>query len=132
MPTPELMKLEQQYHFRNSEKGLLSWDAFCLMRLSANFTIKEIPLSDIKELQEELWYGLGAKATCESVARHAKQIFAADFSYPIILSIDGKIMDGMHRVFKALIEELDTVLAVQFSSEPAPDYIGVDRSRLKK
>jgi len=39
----------------------------------------------------------------------------------IILSSEGWVMDGMHRVAKAFIEGLKCIRAVQFPETPAPD-----------
>jgi hypothetical protein len=49
-----------------------------------------------------------------------------DLSCPVILSSDGRVMDGMHRICKALLQGLDEVDAVRFNQDPEPDYIGVD------
>lgn len=46
----------------------------------------------------------------------------ADLSYPVILAADGRVMDGMHRIAKALAMGLETVDAVQFQKQPEPDY----------
>ena len=82
-----------------------------------------VPLSAIRELDEPFWYAeQGDEATCRSVALHAKLIDNTDLSFPIILSQDGGVMDGMHRVCKALNAGLKTILAVQFEDDP-------DRSR---
>lgn len=64
------------------------------------------------------------------VADHAKLIDETDLSYPIILSSDGRVMDGMHRVAKACMLGLVTVSAVQFEVDPEPDYINVDLDSL--
>ena len=45
-----------------------------------------------------------------------------DLRYPIILSTDGRVMDGMHRVTKALLEGRETIEVVQFSQDPEADY----------
>lgn len=45
-----------------------------------------------------------------------------DLNFPIILSSDGRIMDGMHRVAKALLEGRRTIEAVRFRQDPEPDY----------
>ena len=50
---------------------------------------------------------------------------AADLSFPIILSSDGRVMDGMHRVAKAVLLARSTIKAVQFRDDPEPDYVGV-------
>jgi hypothetical protein len=48
----------------------------------------------------------------------------AELRYPIIRAANGAVMDGMHRVTKALIEGRDTIEAVQFDTDPEPDYVG--------
>ena len=123
--------MRKQYHFRSSERGLLAWDVDRLVELTAGFTPVDVLISAIRELDEPFWYGSdGDKATCRSVALHAKLMNETDSSYPIILSQDGGVMDGMHRVCKALIAEMKTIPAVQFIIDPEPDYIGVDPDEL--
>lgn len=46
----------------------------------------------------------------------------ASWPYPIILGFDGRVMDGMHRVARALLEGRTTIKAVQFEDHPEPDY----------
>jgi hypothetical protein len=43
----------------------------------------------------------------------------------VILSSDGRVMDGMHRVCKALLLGHDTIDAVRFLHDPEPDHIGI-------
>jgi hypothetical protein len=86
-----------------------------------------VPLSAIRELDEPYWNGDPAKLiTCRQIADHARLIRDSDFTFPIILSSDGRVMDGMHRVCKALLENLPDIEAVRFFHDPEPDYIGVD------
>ena len=123
--------LRQQYHFRNSLQGLLSWDVFRLIRLAQNLPIIEIPLSNISELDEVFWYDLGdAKPTCRNILEHAQLINNADLQYPIILCHEGRVMDGMHRVCKAQMLGLETIKAVRFSSYLEPDHIGIEAEEL--
>ena len=60
--------------------------------------------------------------TCRQVAEHAKKISEADLSFPVILSSDGRLMDGGHRIAKAWIAGEKEILAVQFSQDPEPDF----------
>jgi len=39
---------------------------------------------------------------------------------PIILDEDGELMDGRHRIMKALLIGLETVKAVRFDQNPPP------------
>lgn len=118
------LDLHQQYHFRESAKGLLAWDVLKLIALSKDFKVIQVPLSEIRELNETYWFGLGAKPISIDIAQHAKQIYAADLSYPIILCPEGRVMDGMHRVCRAYLEKHESLLAVKFAELHEPDYVG--------
>lgn len=118
--------MRKQYHFRKSDKGLLAWDVDKLILLSKNFPVKEVPLTNIQELDEAFWYEHEEfLPTCKSIAAHAALIYQTDLSFPIILSSNGRVMDGMHRVCKCLIEKREKISAVQFVNDPEPDYIGM-------
>jgi len=57
-----------------------------------------------------------------TIAAHVKKVNDADLKYPIILHPEGYILDGRHRMTKALISGKDTIKAVRFgySNLPAP------------
>jgi hypothetical protein len=118
------MELHQQYHFRESERGLLAWDVLKLIELSKDFQVFQVPLIEIRELKETYWFSLGAPPITLDIVQHARQIYEADLSYPIILCPEGRIMDGMHRVCKAFIEQRKYISAVKFTELHKPDYVG--------
>lgn len=123
--------MRKQYHFRNSDQGLLAWDVDRLIRLTTELEAVEYPLSDIHELDESYWYALeGDQPTCRSIADHIRFVQAADLAYPIILCPAGRVMDGMHRVVKALVEGRQHVLAYRLPALPEPDHIGLDPADL--
>ena len=118
--------MRKQYHFRPTPRGVLIWDVDRLVDLSKSFSLIELPLSEIRELDESFWFDAGGDMpTCRRIALHAKLINETDLDHPIILSQDGRVMDGMHRVCKALIEGIETIQAVRFDLDPEPDYIDV-------
>jgi hypothetical protein len=117
--------LRAQYHLRHSERGLLAWSVRRLVALSTNLPIRKIEVASIAELDEDHWYSHGsAIPTCKSVVEHCSLIVDADLSYPIILDQAGRVMDGMHRVCKALMQGVGELPAVQFMQDPEPDYVG--------
>lgn len=123
--------MRKQYHFRRSRRGLLAWDVERLVKLSAGFTPIDVPLSEIRELDETFWFDAeGDEPTCRRVALHAKLMNETDLRHPIILSQDGRVMDGMHRVCRALIEGNDTIRVVRFDVDPEPDHIGLASDEL--
>lgn len=52
---------------------------------------------------------------------HYKRIHNADLSIPIILRSDGVVMDGRHRIIKALSEGIKMLPAKQFTNDPKSD-----------
>ena len=122
--------MRKQYHFRPGPQGLRAWDIDRLVMLTKNLPTIQVPLSAIGELDKPYWYDHGYLPTCRNVAEHARLILEADLAFPIILSSDGGVMDGMHRVAKAYLEGRDVIAAVQLAVEPAPDFVGVDEAAL--
>lgn len=47
-----------------------------------------------------------------------------------ILDASGRVIDGMHRVCKALMQGLATIRAVRFDADPPPDFVGRARDTL--
>jgi hypothetical protein len=118
--------MRAQYHFRNSPNGLCAWNVHRLVELSRTLVRERVPLSAIRELDEPYWASDRAQQmTCRDIVEHARLILDCDLRYPVILSSDGRVMDGMHRISKALLEGLNDIEAVRFIHDPEPDYIGV-------
>jgi hypothetical protein len=119
--------MRAQYHFRQSPQGLRAWNVHRLVAISSTLPRERVPLSAIRELNEPYWSGEPAKSiTCRRIVEHARLIRDSDLAFPVILSSDGHVMDGMHRICKALLEDLTDIEAVRFLQDPEPDYIGVD------
>jgi hypothetical protein len=115
-----------QYHFRSSPQGLCAWNVHRLVELSRTLPRERIPLSAIRELDEPYWCNEGTRTlTCRQVVDHARLTLDCDLAFPIILSSDGRVMDGLHRVCKALLENHTEIEAIRFTQDPEPDYIGV-------
>ncbi|MCE0497445.1 MAG: hypothetical protein LV481_05800 [Methylacidiphilales bacterium] len=123
--------MRKQYHFQNSERGLLAWDVHRLIDLTAGFSVIDLPLEDISELNEPFWFSSeGDLPTCRKIAEHAKLINATSLDYPIILDANGRVMDGMHRVCEALITGVNSIKAVKLTTTPEPDFIGIPAEQL--
>jgi hypothetical protein len=121
--------MRKQYFFAPSRRGLLAWDVHRLVALSTDFPRKRVPLEQIREL-EEAWHGDDETPTWRAFAEHMKLAEEADLAFPIILSAGGAVMDGMHRVVKAMVLGHTDIDAVQFADDPTPDHIGRGPSEL--
>ncbi len=123
--------IRPQYFFRQSDQGLLAWDIRRLIELSRDFPIEKVSLTEVAELDETHWYEHeGDSPTCRSLLEHMKLIDEVDTGFPIILDPDGRVMDGMHRVCRALRDGKEQVLAVRFRSTPEPDFVGCNPDEL--
>ena len=115
--------MRKQYYFRPFKYAYYAWDVDRLATLTKNFQRKRVKLDSIREIDETFWFGDGSdKPTCRAIVEHMRLIEETDLSYPIILSSDGRVMDGMHRVMKAMLDGKKTIEAVQFRQDPEPDY----------
>jgi hypothetical protein len=103
----------------------LVWNVDKLISLASALAVKEVSIAGIHELDQEMWFGgpRNVRPTVKEVVSHVRRIQNADLSRPIILSASGKVMDGMHRVAKALMEGRSHVPAYQFAIDPQPDEI---------
>jgi hypothetical protein len=114
-----------------SPQGPCAWDVRRLVELSRPLSVERVLLFDIRELDEPYWSGdADRRMTCRDVVDHARLIQECDLSFPVIWSSDGRVMDGMHRICKALLEGKDSVRAVRFVVDPKPDYVGISPNEL--
>lgn len=115
--------MRKQYSFWPGETGLDAWDVDRLVELSAGLPVREVPLTDIWEIDTAYWTEEAAgPMTVRNVVEHIRLVDEVDPSYPIILGANGRVMDGMHRVARALLEGRSTISAVRFEVDPEPDY----------
>lgn len=117
--------MRKQYHFQPSENGFYTWDVDKLVGKSKNFPVISVKLDEIKELDENFWYMEKTKPTPRSIVNHFKLMNETDLKYPVILGADGRVMDGMHRLVKALFLGHKEIKAVLFNEDPEPDYKNV-------
>ena len=99
------------------------WRVESLWKASKNLSIISVKIADFPDMDEVLWFGgpKNIKPTCREVTKHARQIQDADLSYPIIISAEGEVWDGMHRMASATLQGLTELPAVKFSINPKPD-----------
>jgi hypothetical protein len=123
-PQNRMKGMRKQYHFWPAEfgSGLDAWDVDRLVSLSRALPVQEIDVETIDEIDTVYWFDDTSLPTVRNVVNHMRLINEADHSYPIILSVEGRVMDGMHRVAAALLEGRRTVPAVQFDEPVPPDY----------
>lgn len=110
MKIPTWLKPKDQY----ARVGRHTWSVSRLIELSRDFPVMEIPLNHLNV------YSKYKDLTLREMAMHMKAVEAADLSFPIILDEDGELMDGRHRIIKAMVTGAETIRAVRFDENPSP------------
>lgn len=86
-----------------------------LVKFSAGLTPYKLLLRDI-----DLSFMPFECSDLFSFAEHIKRVNETNLEHPIIISPYGAIMDGWHRIAKALLENKKFILAVRLTELPQP------------
>jgi hypothetical protein len=97
-----------------SSIGRHSWSVPRLFELSRDLPVMEVPLDYLN-----VFYTY-QKLTLREMVMHMRAVQAADLERPIILDEDGELMDGRHRLMKAMLAGAETIKAVRFQENPSP------------
>ena len=97
------------------------WNLSELWRLSEDFPIKAVPVSDLwDEMYSKVWCWQNEDEVINNqfFLHHMKRVLDADLNYPIILSEENYIFDGVHRLMKCKLYNIETINCVQFTKDP--------------
>jgi hypothetical protein len=122
-PQVKLTDVRKQYSFWAGEDGLDAWDVDKLIELARNLPVEEIALESIDEIDSNYWFSDKFwPPTVRLIVEHVQLIQEVETSYPIILGPEGRVMDGMHRIARAMLDGRSTIAAVRLAVLPPPDY----------
>lgn len=105
----------------------LTWSVRRLWQLAEELPREQVPVEELHPGRYQ--WGDPQRLPLDRLRR----VLESDLSYPILLTGDGMIMDGVHRLMKACLLGRQTVLAVRFDEYPVPDRITaipIDTERL--
>lgn len=91
------------------------WIIDDLINRSRDLPVFELPLAHIDFTM--------LKFNCPDLiefCRHGRHVIECDLSYPIIMDFKGAILDGRHRICKALFLGHETILAKRFMQYEVP------------
>lgn len=100
--------------------GRLHWCVPRLFELARELPVMDVPLDHLNV------YYTYSKLSLREMVMHIKAVQAADLGYPIILDEDGELLDGRHRIMRAMLEGHKTIKAVRFDENPSPDKTDTD------
>jgi hypothetical protein len=99
--------------------GDRAWYVESVWKAAQDLPVEQVPIAAIREVDEDCWFN-SRPATVRAVVDHAKRILAVDHDIPVILASDGQVLDGMHRIARAVLEGRGTVPLVACGSIPTP------------
>lgn len=117
---PILIQGTEPYEDQWCSLGGLHYRVARLGELSKDFPVMEIPLRHLNI------YHVYHKLTLRQMVAHMRAVESADLDYPIILDEDGEVLDGRHRIMKAILLNKQTIKAVRFDTNPEPDKVEED------
>ncbi|MEN9489558.1 MAG: hypothetical protein RJA63_7 [Pseudomonadota bacterium] len=110
------MKIKDWFHPNDQvcKLGRHSWSVPRLFELARDLPVMDVPLKHLNA------YYLYERLTLRDMVTHMRAVNAADLEMPIILDEDGELMDGRHRLMKAMLIGADTIKVVRFDENPSP------------
>jgi hypothetical protein len=94
--------------------GRHTWSVARLFELTRELPVMEVPLDHLH------MYNTYEKLTLREMVMHMKAVNNADLEKPIILDENGELMDGRHRLMKAMLLGIPTIKVVRFAENPTP------------
>lgn len=94
--------------------GRHSWSVPRLFELARSLPVMDVPLDHLS-----LYYTY-EKLTLRDMVMHLRAVNDADLNQPIILDEDGELMDGRHRLMRAMLNGESSIKVVRFDENPAP------------
>ena len=115
--------MRKQYHLWPAGPGFDAWNVDRLISLARGLPVHAVIGDSVREVDTVYWFdGSTTAPTVRAIVEHARLMLEADLSFPEILGPDGRVMDGMHRIARAMLEGWTEVSAVRFQTLPEPDY----------
>ena len=95
------------------------WHVPDLQAAAVGLPVTEIPTARF-DLDVDAWFGEACSPTIANVVAHMKRIRSADLGEPILLSMEGHVFDGLHRLAKCSLEGIATITCQRFEVDPEP------------
>jgi len=102
-------------------EGKRHWRVTSLIERSKDLPVFDLPLCAIYSASK-VWEDSRID-NAYTLAQHVRRCRDVDITKPIILDAEGFIMDGWHRVARALADGRATIPAVRFEVTPPPDFV---------
>ena len=110
------MKVEKAWEFSDRqtfESGRKRYNVHAAVTLA-----KDLPVVDMSIEQMYRAYGAPCANEFMDFVAHVRQTNDADLNCPVLLNEEAVIIDGRHRLAKALLEGRETIKCKKFDKDP--------------
>lgn len=114
----ESVAVSDGHYFSNGEGRL--WSVRRLHEAAEGMEASWRDVDSFSEWKEAVW----GRVTLQDFCDHWRRVEDADLTYPILLTPDGWIMDGCHRLVRAKMLGHKRIQVIQFTELPEPDAYG--------
>lgn len=121
---PQALEEMQRSHFYSRvENGRrLYWQVSRLWREAEALPVLDLAIEAL-DLDQTVWFEPGETPTVRKVTEHLRRVLATDPERPIILSASGELMDGWHRLARAIMEGHESIAGVRLPRYLSPDLV---------
>ncbi len=100
------------------------WKVEDLWEHAKTLPVEFIPVETlVEQLQGTCWTEGEDDVTPEWVLGHTRRILKSDLDYPILVDENNIIVDGVHRLCKAVLEGKEVVKVQRFQRLPEPLFV---------
>jgi len=112
--------MDYHSHVRNGMRHC--WEVRRLWKYAESIPAKRVSVKALRaNLDGSCWFT--TNPVLHDIVEHMRRVMRADLRYPIILSPDNLVMDGLHRLTKAILRKNKYIWAVKLPRLPVPDEI---------
>lgn len=102
------------------------WDCTKLWEATKGNPVEDVSVDSF--IQQDVYWNFG---TFKELAEEMKLVLDADYSYPVIIDEEHKLVDGAHRIVHAYLDGVKTIKGVVIANDqwPEPDYDEVEAAK---
>ncbi len=93
------------------------WSVARLIKLAEDFPVYEVPVFTFPTYH----WPWEDEQNLDTFISHVNRVQNSDLDVPLLISPSGGIIDGMHRLCKAVLEKKETIKVKYFKELPRPD-----------
>jgi len=114
------MQINKAWEFKTSQSITLNSKRYNVHECIAK--AKDLEVVELEIDKMNIAYPCPNSNSIRSFVEHMKSVMDANLDYPIILNEDGCIIDGRHRLCKAIYLGEKTIKSVRFNSDDDASY----------